>query len=156
MHSSHTYEVVHHEMFLQSNEITSNTNIRNKSKKLRILQTYNLDDQCDKLEVLLNQLKHGIEVISSKTKSSRSTDNNHRKSMYIGVSKNGPSWQALITVNKRKTYIGTYSTQIEAAIAFDKYSILLNNLTAKTNFSYTKDDLISIVADYRRNKNISN
>jgi len=138
------------ESSIHSNEIASSSSVKSKNKKVRMLQTFNLDDQCDRLETLLNQLKYGVEIISGKAKSRRSSDNNPNRSIYIGVSKNGPNWQALITVHKRKTYIGTYATQIEAAKAFDRYSILLNNLTAKTNFSYTKDDLIGIVSEYKK------
>ena len=58
--------------------------------------------------------------------------------MFRGLSKNGKSWQVLIMIEKRKTYIGTYSSEEEAARVYDKYSILINRISAKPNFAYTK------------------
>jgi len=41
-------------------------------------------------------------------------------------------------VEKKKTYIGTYKSDIEAAKVYDIYSILTNGIQAKTNFNYSK------------------
>ena len=108
--------------------------------KKRILHTQNLDAECDTLEQLCGQLNHNETVLNGKQKSFRSTRIGPERSRFIGVSKNGPNWQALISINKRKTYIGSFCSELEAAKAFDKYSILMNNLTAKTNFSYNKTE----------------
>lgn len=40
-------------------------------------------------------------------------------SRFIGVSKKGKNWAAQITIDKKRKYIGTYSTEIEAALAFN-------------------------------------
>lgn len=72
-------------------------------------------------------------VVHAKRKHERRKQSN-RRSNFIGVSKNGPSWQAMITVNKHKTYIGTYKDERDAAIAFDFYSTLIYNMNGKTNF----------------------
>lgn len=53
-----------------------------------------------------------------------------------------------MSINKKKTYIGTYLTDTEAAIAFDFHSILEHSLSAKTNFSYTKQLLEEMVANF--------
>ena len=74
-----------------------------------------------------------------------------RRSHYTGVFKNGDNWQALISIQKRKAYIGTYANELEAAKAFDFYSILLNNITATTNFYYTKKDIIGMVENFVSN-----
>lgn len=71
-----------------------------------------------------------------------------RRSAYIGVSRNGPNWQSMISINKRKSYIGTYPTEMEAAVAFDLYSLLIHGLSAKTNFSYTKPQLVELLSNY--------
>ena len=68
-----------------------------------------------------------------------------RKSSYIGVSKNGPNWQAMISVDKRKSYIGTYNSEIEAAQAFDFYSLLTHGFSAKTNFNYSKTNIFDLI-----------
>ena len=97
------------------------------------------------LEKLVNTLNMYPEdlntiIIFQKKKHSRAKTS-ERRSTFIGVSKNGPSWQSMITVEKRKIYIGTYKTEREAAIAFDFYSILIHTMEGKTNFSYTKGQL---------------
>ena len=68
------------------------------------------------------------------------------KSLYRGLSKNGKNWQVLIMSEKRKTYIGTYGSEKEAAKTYDKYSILINGISAKPNFSYTKEEVENILA----------
>lgn len=75
-----------------------------------------------------------------------------RSSNFIGVSKNGLHWQVLINYGKTKKYIGTYSSEKEAAIAYDFYSIILNPQRAKTNFSYTSDLLVQMIASYEQSK----
>ena len=92
-------------------------------------------------------------VIHGKTKSERKANSN-RRSNYIGVSKNGPNWQSMISIQKRKAYIGTYQTEREPAIAFDFYSILAHNLDAKTNFSYSKSMISSMMMNFRSNDNL--
>lgn len=73
------------------------------------------------------------------------------RSIFIGVSRNGKRWQSLIHINKIKNYISTYNSEREAAISFDLYCILLKKSRAKTNFSYTKDELIEMIYQYREN-----
>jgi hypothetical protein len=76
------------------------------------------------------------------------------RSSFIGVTKNGWNWQALIAINKRKTYIGTYATEQEAAIAFDFHWILLHQFAAKTNLRYTRQNLIDMISNYVENDNV--
>ena len=72
-----------------------------------------------------------------------------KQTSYIGVSKNGPNWQSLIAINKKKTYIGTYMTEIEAAQAYDFYCMLLYSINAKTNFRYTKLEVIDLISTFK-------
>ncbi|CAI2368437.1 unnamed protein product [Moneuplotes crassus] len=71
-----------------------------------------------------------------------------RRSRYTGVFKNGLKWQALINIGNKKTYIQTYSTQEEAARAFDLISLLMNRKKAVTNYSYSKEDIFSLFSEY--------
>lgn len=41
-------------------------------------------------------------------------------------------------IEKKKTYIGSYKSEEEAATVYDQYNILINGINAKTNFAYTK------------------
>lgn len=77
-----------------------------------------------------------------------------RSSNFIGVSKNGLHWQVLINYGKSKKYIGTYSSEKEAAIAYDFYSILLNTYKAKTNFSYSPELVKEMIYSYDKGKYI--
>ena len=48
---------------------------------------------------------------------------------------------AILHINKkRKTYLGIFSNQEEAAKTFDFYWMLLNKLAAKTNIDNTKEN----------------
>lgn len=106
----------------------------------------NLMLSLSKLSVNDNEL-----IIGASSKYSRKTTNSSRRSMYIGVFKNWGSWQALTSINGRKTYLKTCPTQLEAAKTYDFYSILLNWLDAKTNFDYTKAEIVNMVDNYFHN-----
>ena len=56
-----------------------------------------------------------------------------------------------VEYQERKIYIGTYTNELEAAKVFDFYSILLNNITATTNFDYTKKDIIEMIENFVSN-----
>jgi hypothetical protein len=71
-----------------------------------------------------------------------------KRSNYIGVCKNGPNWQALISIDKKKTYIGTYMTDKEAAEAYDFYCMMINGTRAKTNFGYTKEGVEYLISKF--------
>ena len=76
-----------------------------------------------------------------------------RRSKFIGVLKNREQWQVLLNEGKVKKYIGTYATEIEAAIVNDFYSIGINGLTAKTNFSYTHNQVLEMICHFFENNN---
>ena len=108
-----------------------------------------------KCNEILNQLQHFIWdpsmiLVHSKKKSERKA-NSIRRSNFIGVSRNGPNWQSIISMKKNKFYLGTYSTQKDAAMVFDFYSIMIHGLEAKTNFSYSKDWIVNMIAEYKEN-----
>ena len=100
----------------------------------------------------LEMIPHNDPVVYAKDKSSSKSGPISRfRSNFIGVSRNGSNWQSLITINKRKTYIASYSQEAQAALSFDFYSILLNGLNAITNFSYTRSELMEMLKIYKQN-----
>jgi hypothetical protein len=71
-----------------------------------------------------------------------------RRSGYRGVSRNGASWQVLMMINNCKTYIGCYDTEEEGALVYDIVSILFKKRKARTNLSYSKTKLLTLLAYY--------
>lgn len=103
-------------------------------------------DISNKISLLKNVLE-GIHeesqiLITSKPKNkSQKIRKSNRHSQYRGVSLNGKKWQVMIMGPVQKKYFGGIATEREAAIFYDKLSIMTNGLAAKTNFNYRKCDL---------------
>ena len=116
---------------------------KNKSK----ISDINLENHLQKLIEFVRQIDDDNKVVfSGKQKSVTRANASIKRTSYFGVSKNGPNWQTLISISKKKTYVGTFATEREAGAAFDFYSMLLHRSRALTNFKYTKrqiEDLIS-------------
>ena len=55
-------------------------------------------------------------------------------SIYVGVFKNGGNWLARISVNNKSENLGTFVTQREAALAYDRRARKLRNPRRGTNF----------------------
>ena len=84
---------------------------------------------------LIKQKKKNNDIIPKKKQ---------RKSLYRGVSKNGKSWQTIISSKYFKGYIGTYPTEELAARVYDLVSIKNNGIKAKTNFQYNSHQIQKI------------
>ena len=129
-----------------------------KKTSIKSKQSYREDSKIDiwvdKVIKMLGRIVGNSSIIIHGKKKFERTTRSRRRSSYIGVSKNGPSWQSMITVKKLKTYLGTYHTQQEAAMAFDFYSILAHGLVAKTNFNYSKDAIMIMISNYKSNGDI--
>jgi hypothetical protein len=70
-----------------------------------------------------------------------------RGSQYRGVSKNKSKWQVMIMGNFKKMYFGAIENEAEAALFYDKLAIVSHGIKARTNFNYTRRDIISILND---------
>jgi hypothetical protein len=68
-----------------------------------------------------------------------------RRSKYRGVSKNGSQWQVLIMAKKKKKYMGSYSSEEEAAKVYDKFALLYHGRKAKTNYDYSKEEIEKLI-----------
>jgi len=75
-----------------------------------------------------------IVVFAATKASAKLGPKSNTRSDFIGVSRNSDRWQSFITIKKRKTYIASFNTEKEAAVAFDLHLILLHGFKAKTNF----------------------
>ncbi|TNV83479.1 hypothetical protein FGO68_gene3610 [Halteria grandinella] len=82
----------------------------------------------------------------TKTSIQNSSQQVFRGSQFRGISKNGgSSWQVLVMVNREKKYLGSMPNEEGAARLYDRVVIQQQGLKAKTNFSYTRDDLAQIL-----------
>jgi hypothetical protein len=131
--------------------------VKNLRQKPNQLYRFEFPLKVERLHLRLQKLKEDDSVtlvIANKKPEPRCGALSKTRSAFIGVTKNGSNWQALIAIKKKKTYIGTYVTETEAAIAFDFYCILIHGLTAKTNFSYTKGQLFEMISNYMENDSV--
>jgi hypothetical protein len=96
--------------------------------------------------------------IRGRKKSARGTQNgvSLRRSRFMGVSRGVNHWQTLINIGKKKRYIDTYTSEVEAAIAFDFYSIGLHGRNAKTNFSYDAELLKQMILSFKHSEGAFN
>lgn len=104
------------------------------------------------LQKVLDGIKDDQQVlITSKPKNrSQKIRKSNRHSVYRGVSLNGKKWQVMIMGSIKKKYFGGIKNERDAAIFYDKLSILTNGLAAKTNFNYRKSDLERILPELER------
>ena len=69
----------------------------------------------------------------------------YRGTEFRGVSRNGRnSWQIQLMINRQQFYLATVDNIILAALIYDITSIQSKGLQSKTNFSYTRAELLAI------------
>ena len=71
-----------------------------------------------------------------------------RSSIYRGVSRNGNSWQVILSLKNDKLYAGVFKTQEIAARIYDFISIKNKGIKAKTNFQYNIRQIQKISETY--------
>jgi len=108
----------------QQSAINTNNNINNNQINAEIKQEVNNNET-------------PVDINNNKKKS--------RGSRFRGVSRNGNQWQVLIMVNKKKRYVGSYSTEEEASKAYDKVCLQNHGVKAKTNYFYKEEEIIEIM-----------
>ena len=83
----------------------------------------------------LNDLsEYEIDYEKIKDRIGNSKRHRHSSSRFLGVATKGKSrWRAYITYNRQTKYIGTFTNEKEAAIAYNKEAILIFGDKAKLN-----------------------
>uniref|UniRef100_A0A7S3J000 Uncharacterized protein n=1 Tax=Euplotes harpa TaxID=151035 RepID=A0A7S3J000_9SPIT len=126
------------------------------SKGAKCIEVQDFEENIETLLSLLSSQLGSVTYFSVAKKKSQACKRkivSKRRSQYTGVTKNSSNYQALIVINGKKTYVGSYTQEILAAITFDFYSMLLHNKKAMTNFSYTADDVLKMVENFRAHGN---
>ena len=117
-----------------------------RPKKKARVSDLDFTNHFQKLKDFVRQINDDNKILfSGKQKSSSRANASAKRTSYFGVNKNGPNWQSLISINKKKTYVGTFMTEREAGEVFDFYSMLLHRSGALTNFSYTKSQIERLI-----------
>lgn len=75
-------------------------------------------------------------------------------SSYLGVYPRGDSWFSRIKVNRESIYLGTYSSEIECAISYDKF-VIENNLNNNLNFPNDIEETIKYELTTKQNDSSS-
>lgn len=71
----------------------------------------------------------------------------YRGTNFRGVSRNGKcNWQILSMIDGQKVYFGTVDNIFKAAVLYDIVSIQSKGLKAKTNFFYSRNELIALMS----------
>eukprot|EP00344_Euplotes_crassus_P008270 CAMPEP_0197006032 /NCGR_PEP_ID=MMETSP1380-20130617/32781_1 /TAXON_ID=5936 /ORGANISM="Euplotes crassus, Strain CT5" /LENGTH=156 /DNA_ID=CAMNT_0042425429 /DNA_START=215 /DNA_END=685 /DNA_ORIENTATION=+ len=118
--------------------------------KKRKRQAKELDIKQRLIEMRWRILNHLVTGFASSPKKAKSAHKKQlrRRSKYIGVSRNNSNWQALINVDQVKRYIGTFVDELEAAKAYDLYSVAMNGEEASLNFDYTAQEMLQKIEHY--------
>ena len=120
-----------------------------KPRSDKTIATHNFTVNMRKLHNEIINLSHLSEVYVKPYRKARASTHkkvSKRRSQFIGVTKNSRNYQALIVIKGKKTYIGSFETELEAAQKYDWHAMLLHGRKATTNFVYTGDDVLSLIA----------
>lgn len=130
-----------------SRKTTDSENGEENLKSTKSSKTLDLATRLSQLQNLLEGISDEDELLISAKPKNRSYKirKSNRYSRYRGVSLNGKKWQVMIMGPAKKKYFGAISNEKDAAVLYDKLSILTNGLAAKTNFNYRKSDLTKMM-----------
>ncbi|CAI2363303.1 unnamed protein product [Moneuplotes crassus] len=126
-------------------------------KQITTIHKYDFSRHQEKLkQKLFCILGTGLPFVLAKKKASISSNKkiSKRRTRFTGVTKNSLNYQTLIVVGGKKTYVGSYPLEVDAAITFDFYSMMLHNDMAPTNFSWRAEDVFEMLESFNQNEGV--
>ncbi|CAI2363421.1 unnamed protein product [Moneuplotes crassus] len=115
-------------------------------KQVKAIYSYDFSKHQEKLKAkLFPLLGTGLLFVHAKKKS------NVCKTRRVRVNKNSSNYQTVMVVGGKKTYVGSYPLEVDAAITFDFYSLMLHNNKAPTNFSWRAEDVLEMLESFNQN-----
>ena len=91
------------------------------------------ENEDDPIKKKLDNRANNLRAVSRHVNAQNKLVSPNATSKYIGVSKHNNNWRARITHNHICIRIGTFKTQIDAAVAYNKKAIELYGKHAKVN-----------------------
>jgi len=82
----------------------------------------------------LNKCKSNLRICDQAQNSRNRSKSKNNTTGYCGVSRHGKKFQASITINSDRLYLGMYDTCVWAAIAYDQAAIECHGEFARLNF----------------------
>lgn len=126
-------------------------------RQVKTIHTFDFTKDQDKLKSKLYPLLGtGAPFVRAKKKASvwKGKKVSKRRSRFTGVTKNSINYQTLIVVGGKKTYVGSYPLEVDAAITFDFYSLMLHKEKASTNFSWRAEDIFEMMDSFNWNDGV--
>ncbi|CAI2385932.1 unnamed protein product [Moneuplotes crassus] len=126
-------------------------------KQVKTIHTYDFSKHQQKLKAKLYPLLGtGLAFATAKKKANlcKSKKVSKRRSKYTGVTKNSINYQTLIVIGGKKTYVGSFPLELDAAITFDFYSMMLHSDKAPTNFAWKAEDILEMVESFNLNRGV--
>ncbi|CAI2364127.1 unnamed protein product [Moneuplotes crassus] len=123
-------------------------------KQVKAIYSYDFSKHQEKLKAkLLPLLGTGLSFVYAKKKANvcKTRRVSKRRTRSIGVTKNSVNYQTVIVAEGKKTYVGSFPLEIDAAITFDFYSMMLHNNKAPTNFSWRAEDVFEMLKNFNQN-----
>ena len=125
------------------------------NRPVKIINRYDFTTHVDKLSSKISFLKNTQEYFvtgKKKAQPCKIKQISKRRSQYTGVTRNSINYQTLIVVKRKKIYVGSFPLELDAAITFDFYSLLLHGQRATTNFSWKVQDIQEMIRVFQENK----